>query len=154
MSLMVSISGVRGFIGETLTPDIVVKYSSAFADYCKRGAIVIERDAIAEIALVLQQLVEFDGTLSGLRSSLPQYPIVKSTIEVKNVGIDRVLANIRNQYDGKCDVNTDDGLRLDFADEWVHLRKSNTEPIIRIIAEAHAVDRAQQLVKEFREKIS
>jgi phosphomannomutase len=66
---------------------------------------------------------------------------------------DEILARIQEAHGTRGSVNTDDGLKIDFPDSWVHLRKSNTEPIVRIIAEAPTMDRAAALVAEYRRDI-
>jgi len=108
------------------------------------------RDAIVGIGLVVQLLAEFDGTLSSFKASLPQYVIVKNKVDVRK-DVDHILLAIRRAHNGK--VNTDDGVKIDFDDSWVHLRKSNTEPIIRIIAEARTLTEARELVTQFQQKI-
>lgn len=107
------------------------------------------RDAIVGIALILQHLYEFGGTLSELKATLPRYVITKSKVTVASKNVDRLLDRIRRRNEKKGTVNVRDGLKIDFADSWVHLRKSNTEPIIRIIAEAPSKRRSRQLVAQF-----
>ena len=63
------------------------------------------------------------------------------------------MEKIKHQHTGNGDVNNDDGLKLDFDTSWVHLRKSNTEPLIRIIAEAPSMDEAQRLAQKFKNKV-
>jgi phosphomannomutase len=63
---------------------------------------------------------------------------------------DVVLARLRDRNANRGTINTDDGLRIDFDDCWVHMRKSNTEPIVRVIAEAATLERARMVVEEFR----
>ncbi|HTP13678.1 MAG TPA: phosphoglucosamine mutase, partial [Bacteroidota bacterium] len=111
------------------------------------------RDALVGIALTLQHLAEFDGTMSELKQSMPHYAITKGKVELGTTNPDSVIDRIRREYSGKGKINTDDGLKIDFADSWVHLRKSNTEPIIRIIAEAPTRAAADNLALEFTEKI-
>jgi phosphomannomutase len=111
------------------------------------------RDAIVGVGLLLQQLAEFDGTLSEFKALLPQYSIVKSKIEIANKNAEQLLESIKQRHARNGSVNTEDGLKLDLANSWVHLRKSNTEPIIRIIAEAPTLDEAQQLVRKFQNEI-
>ncbi|MDI6765274.1 MAG: phosphoglucosamine mutase [Bacteroidota bacterium] len=112
------------------------------------------RDAIVGIGLILQQLAEYQGTISEFKESLPKYSIVKSKFESTSGGhrkdIDRAFETIQRKYESAGIINTEDGLKIDFEDSWVHLRKSNTEPIIRIIAEAQTMDRAKQLVEQFK----
>ena len=111
------------------------------------------RDAIVGIGLILQLLAESGTTLSGLKARLPQYSIAKGKMELGAVSPDDVLARIRDAHAGEGKINTDDGLKMDFDDYWVHLRKSNTEPIVRIIAEAPTMERAAAAVESFRKEI-
>jgi phosphomannomutase len=111
------------------------------------------RDAIVGIALVLQHLAEFGGTVSELKAALPQYSITKGKVDLGNLHPDAVLQQLAAEFSATETVNTDDGLKIDFKESWVHLRKSNTEPIIRIIAEAHTKAEADELVHKFTAKI-
>jgi phosphomannomutase len=113
----------------------------------------IGRDAPVGIGLTLQHLTEFGGTLSELKASLPQYCITKGKIELGRLNPDEVLDRIQNAHLGRGRATTIDGLKLDFPDSWVHLRKSNTEPIVRIIAEAPEKRQADELVAEFTREI-
>jgi phosphomannomutase len=111
------------------------------------------RDALVGIALTLQHLAEFGGTVSALKKSMPQYLITKGKVELGSVNPDNVLKRLGQKFAGKGRINTDDGLKIDFPESWVHLRKSNTEPIVRIIAEAHDKKAADALVKGFMGEI-
>jgi len=111
------------------------------------------RDAIVGIALVLQYLTEFCGTLSELKAALPQYCITKGKVDLGTLNPDAILKQLADHYSASAVINTDDGLKIDFPESWVHLRKSNTEPIIRIIAEAHTKPESDELVKKFTAKI-
>ncbi len=111
------------------------------------------RDAIVGIVLVLQHLAEFGGTLSELKATLPQYYITKGKIDLGTLNPDAILKKLMADHSVSGAINTDDGLKIDFSESWVHLRKSNTEPIIRIIAEAHTKAEADELVKKFTAKI-
>jgi phosphomannomutase len=117
-------------------------------------AVHLGRDAIVGIGLILQHLAETGGTLSQLKASLPQYAIAKGKLEIRGVAPEDVLATMRSRHASKGKVNTDDGIRIDYPDYWVHLRKSNTEPIIRIIAEAATAGQATTVVEEFKKEIS
>jgi phosphomannomutase len=99
--------------------------------------------------LALQHLAEFGGTLSELKKSLPQYFITKGKIQVGSLDPDAVLESLRGQFKHRGTITTIDGLKIDLPDSWVHVRKSNTEPILRIIAEAPDKVRANDLVAEF-----
>jgi phosphomannomutase len=116
-------------------------------------AVHLGRDAMVGIALVLEHLMEFGGTLSALKATLPQYLITKGKVALGTLNADAILKRLQEQYAASGTINTDDGLKIDFADSWVHLRKSNTEPIIRIIAEAHTKPEADALVQKFTKEI-
>lgn len=117
-------------------------------------AVHLGRDAIVGIGLLLQMLAEFGGTLSQLKASMPQYSIVKGKIPVGKHSPDDVLKQMSEIHSRNGRINTDDGLKIDFPESWVHLRKSNTEPIIRIIAEAKSAAEARTLVDAFTRDIT
>jgi phosphomannomutase len=106
------------------------------------------RDSLVGIALCLSALAEFCGTISEKRKGLPQYEIVKSKIELKSQEqVREILAAIEKKLSGKAkSINREDGIRIDFEYSWLHARASNTEPIIRIIAEAPTRDGAEELI--------
>lgn len=112
------------------------------------------RDALVGIGLVLQYLAEFGGTLSELKQSLPQYCIVKGKIAVADSDTDSALRRLQQKYAGNGKVTTTDGLKIDFPDSWAHLRKSNTEPIVRIIAEAPTTNQAEEIVQRFTRELT
>jgi len=110
------------------------------------------RDAFVGIVLTLQHLVEFGGLVSELKNSLPQYFISKKKIEVKE-NPDKIINSLIKKFNSE-NINIDDGLKIDFENHWVHFRKSNTEPIIRIIVEAKSKAEAEKLSdKYFKEVI-
>lgn len=110
------------------------------------------RDALVGIALTLQHLSDYDKPLSELKKELPQYFIFKKKIDVtKNP--DEVLTNLIENFSHEK-INTEDGLRVDFDNHWVHFRKSNTEPIIRIIVEAKTEAEAKSLSEKYFKLIS
>lgn len=116
------------------------------------------RDALVGIALFLSHLAEFGKSVSMLRSTYPGYHISKNKIELDpNLDLDRVLDNLQIQY-ANNKTTTIDGLKIEFGSEWVHLRKSNTEPIIRIYAESDSLSTAdhlaQKLMMDIKEVIS
>lgn len=108
------------------------------------------RDAIVGIVIILHYLAELGEPLSAVRASLPDYVIRKDKILVGDAEPDTILASITGSIDGNFKINTDDGIRIDHPDYWVHFRKSNTEPIIRIIAEAHTASEASKVVKKYK----
>ncbi|MDX2197010.1 MAG: phosphoglucosamine mutase [Cytophagales bacterium] len=116
------------------------------------------RDALVGIALFLSALAKFGKPASFYRATLPQYHISKNKIELTpDIDIDIVLAGIKSQYAGH-DTDITDGVKINFDAEWVHLRPSNTEPIIRIYAEsatnATADYLAEKIIKDIKELIN
>jgi phosphomannomutase len=116
------------------------------------------RDALVGIALFLTHLAKFGKTASVLRRSYPNYYISKNKIELTaDIDVDNILGRIQNKY-SKQPVNTIDGVRIEFNKEWVHLRKSNTEPIIRIYSESEtqttAINLANKIISDIKEIIS
>ncbi|MFM7854561.1 MAG: phosphoglucosamine mutase, partial [Flammeovirgaceae bacterium] len=106
-------------------------------------------DALMGIALFLTHLAKQNLTASQLRKSYPDYFISKNKIELTpQIDVDKVLAEVKAKYHLEK-VNTIDGVKIDFEQEkeWVHLRKSNTEPIIRIYAESQNEKKADELAK-------
>src|SRR3989304_4329156 len=111
------------------------------------------RDALVGIAIKLQNLTEFGKPISELKKSLPDYFIAKKKIELGNIKPDDIINSLVRKYKSEK-VNTEDGLRIDFADHWVHFRKSNTEPIVRIITEAKTKAKAEELSKKHFDEIA
>ncbi len=106
------------------------------------------RDALVGIALFLTHLAKFGKNISLLRSTYPNYYISKNKIELTpDINVDLVLEGIKNKYN-RQPVNTIDGVKIEFDREWVHLRKSNTEPIIRIYAESQSQTTAKNLAEK------
>lgn len=116
------------------------------------------RDALVGIALFLSHLAKFGKPISQLKATYPQYHISKNKIELTpDIDMTSVLAALEKQYSNQP-VNTIDGVKISFDREWVHLRKSNTEPIIRIISESNsrvtAEHLANKLITDIREIIN
>jgi phosphomannomutase len=105
------------------------------------------RDALVGIGITLQHLLEFGGTISELKEALPHFEIVKKRVELGKKNPGKIIGAIKKHY-SKFDINTEDGLKIDAPDYWIHLRKSNTEPIIRVIAEAATRNEAESRADE------
>jgi len=105
------------------------------------------RDALVGVALFLTLLAKSGKKVSELKATYPAYEIVKDKVTLTpDIDVDAVLEAIKTEY--AAEQLTDiDGVKIDFADSWVHLRKSNTEPIIRVIAEASTAEAAQALTQ-------
>jgi len=115
------------------------------------------RDALAGIALFLTHLAKFGKSCSMLRASYPNYHISKNKIELTpGIDVDHILEAIQKKYK-KQPINTIDGVKIEFNKEWVHLRKSNTEPIIRIYSESEhettADNLAEKIIMDIKEII-
>ena len=112
------------------------------------------RDSLAGIAITLANMLRHGGMLSELRADLPQYHIVKKKTSLpQDVSPGHILEKIGSDVSEKAQLNTVDGVRIDFERSWVHLRASNTEPIMRIIAEAPTEEEAQNLAEHYAGKI-
>lgn len=111
------------------------------------------RDALVGIGLFLTHLARKNKKVSDLRAEYPAYIMSKNKIELSaNLNVDLILATVAEQFKEER-VNTIDGVKIDFADRWVHLRKSNTEPIIRIYSEAPTESEANGLAQQIMQVI-
>lgn len=103
------------------------------------------RDSLVGIALFLSHLATQEKSVSALRASYPSYFMAKKKIELTpSIDVDQLLVEVQKLYANE-EVNTIDGVKIDFEKEWVHLRKSNTEPIIRIYTESYSQEAAEEL---------
>lgn len=106
------------------------------------------RDALVGIALFLSSLAHNGCTVSELRKTFPNYYISKNRIELTpDIDVDKVLSHAKEVFKNER-LNDKDGVKIDFADGWVHLRKSNTEPIIRVYSEAATMEEANTLAQK------
>ena len=109
------------------------------------------RDALVGVALFLSLLAKSGKKVSELKKTYPQYSIAKTKLELKpEMDVDAILKAVEKHYQNE-QMTTIDGVKIDFADSWVHLRKSNTEPIIRIYSEAHTMEEAERLGEEVKQ---
>ncbi|NNK20184.1 MAG: phosphoglucosamine mutase, partial [Flavobacteriaceae bacterium] len=112
------------------------------------------RDALVGTALFLMLMAERGGKVSELKESYPSYFMSKKKIGLTpGIDVDRILEEMAEKY-SKEDINTIDGVKIDFSDSWVHLRKSNTEPIIRVYTEAPSQENADSLAKRIMDEIA
>ncbi len=111
------------------------------------------RDALVGIALILTYLAKKGMTTSQLRATYPSYQIAKNRIDLTpDTDVDAILVKVKELYKDQ-EVNDIDGVKIDFPDKWVHLRKSNTEPIIRVYSEASTMEAADKLGKEIMDVV-
>ncbi|MDE5923896.1 MAG: phosphoglucosamine mutase, partial [Muribaculaceae bacterium] len=112
------------------------------------------RDALVGVALFLTLLAKSGKKMTELKAGYPQYAIAKNKITLTpDVDVDAILEAAKQHFANER-INDIDGVKIDFADSWVHLRKSNTEPIIRIYSEASTIERAEALAEEMKQIIA
>lgn len=112
------------------------------------------RDALVGVALFLSLLAKSGKKVSELRATYPAYEIAKNKIELTpGINVDAILEAVKKRFSGEK-ITDIDGVKIDFADSWVHLRKSNTEPIIRIYSEAHSMEEADKLADSIKAVIA
>jgi len=110
------------------------------------------RDAIVGMGLILELMARTGSSCSQLAAALPQYAMLKTKIDCPTAQSREVIRTLKSEAQS-ARTNLEDGLRLDWDDRWVHLRASNTEPVMRIIAEARTAPAAQALVDEYTERV-
>ena len=114
------------------------------------------RDALVGIALFLSSLAQKGCSVSELRRTFPDYQIAKNRIDLTpETDVDAILVKVKEMFakDNSAKVNDIDGVKIDFPDRWVHLRKSNTEPIIRVYSEAQTMQQADDLGKQLMQVV-
>ena len=114
------------------------------------------RDALVGIVLFLSSLAQKGCTASELRATFPDYQIAKNRIDLTpETDVDAILVKVKEMFaqDNSAQVNDIDGVKIDFPDRWVHLRKSNTEPIIRVYSEAQTMELADELGKKLMQVV-
>ncbi len=114
------------------------------------------RDALVGIALFLSSLAQKGCSASELRATFPDYQIAKNRIDLTpDTDVDAILEKVKEMFakDNSAQVNDIDGVKIDFPDRWVHLRKSNTEPIIRVYSEAQTIEQADNLGKQLMQVV-
>jgi len=108
------------------------------------------RDALVGVALFLTLMARSGKKPSEIRAMMPEYYIYKTKVQLQpGLDVDKLLANIKEKYTNEK-ITDIDGVKIDFADSWVHLRKSNTEPIVRVYSEAHSAEKAEQLANSVK----
>ncbi len=112
------------------------------------------RDALVGIALFLSHLAHEGKKVSELRATYPAYFMAKNRIDLTpDIDVDAILAKVKEHYRNE-EINDTDGVKIDFPDKWVHLRKSNTEPIIRVYSEAHTQEEAEEIGRQVMQVIT
>lgn len=145
-------------VGEVNVVEMMKEKNAVIGGEGNGGIILPElhygRDALVGIALFLTYLSKLKISSSQLRSSYPNYFMSKQKVELnKSLNIDLIFENLKRKY-SKEKINTQDGLKIDFKDSWVQLRKSNTEPIVRVYSEAKTQNSAEELASKFINEIN
>ena len=104
------------------------------------------------MAVVLELMAQSGKTVSQLRQEIPTYHVVKDKLRIRADQAPLVIRALRREYADR-EVNLLDGVYVDFGDSWVHARRSNTEPVVRITAEARSEDEARRLAADLRAKV-
>ena len=143
-------------VGEINVVEGMKKYNAVIGGEGSGGVIYPDlhygRDALIGIAFTLQYLAEKNKKLSEIKKELPAYYISKDKFETKDISPDDLIEKFKEEFSNEK-LNEDDGLRIDFNDHWVHLRKSNTEPIIRLIVEANNSELSLRLMENYKTKL-
>ncbi len=145
-------------VGEVNVVELMKKNNAIIGGEGNGGIIYPEihygRDALVGVALFLTHLAEQKNDVASLRASYPQYFMSKNKIELTpEINVDAILDEMQKLYSNER-ITTIDGVKIDLADGWIHLRKSNTEPIIRIYTEAGTQQQADDLAKKVLEEIN
>ena len=144
-------------VGEVNVVELMKKNNAIIGGEGNGGIIYPEshygRDSLVGVALFLTHLANKKMSVSALRASYPEYYMSKNKIELTpQIDVDAILIAMTEKYKNE-DITTIDGVKIDFASEWVHLRKSNTEPIIRIYTEAPSQEKADVLALRIIDEI-
>ncbi|MBC8215749.1 MAG: phosphoglucosamine mutase [Candidatus Marinimicrobia bacterium] len=143
----------RAAVGEINVVNKMEEIGTLFGGEGNGGVILKEahlgRDSLVAATLVLNRLAQVPDPVSNIKLALPQFEIVKDKVLLTDVDVEMVLQKMRAMY-SDADINTIDGVKFTWNTSWVHLRKSNTEPIMRIYAEAETAEKAQDLVSKVK----
>ena len=144
---------VRASVGEINVVKKMLELKSNFGGEGNGGIILKEahlgRDSLVAVTLVLNRMAQDESPLSKIFSDLPQFKIIKDKVNLETIDIDSALINVKERF-SNVDMNTEDGIKFIWEDKWIHLRKSNTEPILRIYAEAIETSEAIHLIKDVK----
>ena len=146
----------RSAVGEINVVDKMKEVGAVLGGEGNGGVILPElhygRDALVGTALMLQHLTNLNCSLSDLKERMPSYTMTKGKIPLGDLNADEALRVLEEKYRGER-LSTVDGLKIDFEEGWVHLRKSNTEPIARIYTEARTREKAEELARRFNQEL-
>ena len=146
-------SVVRSAVGEINVVNKMNELGSKLGGEGNGGIILREahlgRDSLVAATMVLNRMSQSSGSLSEIHQSLPQFEIVKDKVSLEGIDPDQLIKKVSSVFEN-FEINTLDGVKFTWPDRWVHLRKSNTEPIMRIYAEAPNKEEAENLVHQIQ----
>jgi phosphomannomutase len=147
---------IKTKIGEINVSGKMVETGSVVGGESNGGVIIPAihpcRDSFGGMAVVLEMLASRKKTVSELRAEIPTYYTVKEKITIRSEQAPAILRSLRRQYESEK-INLLDGVHVDFGDRWIHARRSNTEPVIRLTTEAPTEKEAHTLADELRQQI-
>ena len=147
---------VRTKIGEINVSETMLRVGAVVGGESNGGVIIPSvhpcRDSFVGMAVVLELMAQSGKTVSQLRQEIPTYHVVKDKLRIRADQAPLVIRALRREYADR-EVNLLDGVYVDFGDSWVHARRSNTEPVVRITAEARSEDEARRLAADLRAKV-
>ena len=147
----------RTKIGEINVVEEIINRKAVIGGEGNGGVIFPEihpcRDSFVAIGLTLEYMASSGKSISQLQREIPKYYMIKDKIDGTSEQAYPMLNELKKKYSGKEQISTLDGLKINFRDAWIHIRPSNTESIIRIVAEAKSRDGAEMLLKKFKKEI-
>ncbi|MCR4395564.1 MAG: phosphoglucosamine mutase, partial [Candidatus Saccharicenans sp.] len=147
---------IRTKIGEINVVEALLEQGAVIGGEGNGGVIWPEihpgRDSLTATGLVLEMLAESSEPLSALAAAFKTYHLVKDKMDCPAELAFRAVVELRHRYQGE-NISTLDGLKISWPDSWVHIRPSNTEPIIRLLAESRSVGRSRRLIENFKKEI-
>lgn len=147
---------IRTFVGESHVVNCMLSNNSKIGGEGNGGVIIPEintcRDSLVGIVMILNALVDNNCTVTELTEAIPKYSLLKDRIKNEGYDLTNIYKKIEEKY-SNYPISNMDGLKIDFEESWVQIRESNTEPIIRIFAEAKSEQLAKEKIDEFKEII-
>jgi phosphomannomutase len=148
-----SVKVIRTPVGEANVANAMLENNCVIGGEGNGGVIDLRvcpvRNSMVAMAFILQYMAETGKTISELSSGIQSYFMIKDKIRMDTGDFKKIVSKVR-QFIPDAEINNDDGCRLDFDDGWLHLRKSNTEPIVRIIIEAKNRELAEKYLNVVR----
>ena len=147
----------RSPVGEANVIELMKEKKSTIGGEGNGGVIIedlhLGRDSLAATIMILNKLSKSSESISAINDSLPKYNMIKHKISIPSINLDNFYKSLIKEYsDAKYDIR--DGLKLIWDNKWIHIRSSNTEPIIRIIAEAIELDPIESLINNISKHIN